>query len=724
MKSLAFKLVGAVATVVVATVCFPSQASVEAVNWNAAQRVADGVDLVSLSRIEPRLIKASAMRVDLSMKSFFFTGNGRDARWGTTMPYYTNLVVNTRRMTAEEFLMNARAPVELGGRGLDMVAAFNTALWTPCPEPVPTPFGQLHGLNVSDGVVVSPTPTNRVRGIFVVWKNGGMDILPTPLPQSRIKDAWIAHSGWDVVLKDGKPEFTQNDTDIHPRTVLGLSRDRRWFYVLAVEGRHEGVSIGADYRDLADMMLSLGASDAINMDGGGSTELVRWDDASQRQVTCFTQETPPRRDALFIGVCRRSAAPARAARLDDAHLFEAAIDGDRTRSAGLYHRYEFNDVQDTQPPPGYRPFYIAHYGRHGSRYQIDESHQRSFAVLEAADKINALHAPGKELLRRVRPLVDAHKGMFGALSKLGAQEQAQLARRMYRRFPSVFSGKGRIRCQASVKHRCLSSMANFACALKGEAPQLDFEFMTGDRYMEVVARRAQGSQSDGQDERKKRFDELKADLLKKYVAPERIMSLLFRDSPAMQKTVGDPRLFVAELFELASAFQPLERELGGLDVYEFFTRDEILSLARFWDCRYYLGMGNSAEFGDGMIALAGRLAKDIAARADEAARSGGICADLRFGHDSALFPLVGFLGVEGAGERVPAAESWKRCQMWRDMPMAANIQLIFYRNGSGERLVKVLYNERETRLQGLTPVSGTYYRWGDLRERLMRTKES
>jgi len=696
----------------------------DVVDWTDAERVSDGIGLISLSRKDPQLIKAKAMRVDLSAKSLFFTGNGRDARWGKSMPYYTNLVVNTRRMTAEEFLMNARAPVDLGGRGLDMVAAFNTALWTPCPEPIPTPFGQLHGLNISDGVVVSPTPTNRVRGIFVVWKNGGMDILPTPLPQTRIKDAWIAHSGWDVVLKDGKPEFTQNDTDIHPRTVLGLSRDRRWFYVLAVEGRHKGVSIGADYRDLAEMMLSLGASDAINMDGGGSTELVRWDDASQRQVICFTQETPPRRDALFMGIYRKSVAPARAARLDDAHLFEAAIDGDRTRSAGLYHRYEFNDVQDTQPPPGYRPFYIAHYGRHGSRYQIDESHQRSFAVLEAADKINALHTPGKELLRRVRPLVDAHKGMFGALSKLGAQEQAQLARRMYRRFPSVFAGKSRIRCQASVKHRCLSSMANFACALKGEAPQLDFEFMTGDRYMEVVARRAQDNQSNDQDERKKRFDELKADLLKKYVATERIMNLLFRDSPIALKIVGNPSLFVAELFELASAFQPLERELGGLDVYEFFTRDEILSLARFWDCRYYLGMGNSAEFGDWMIALAERLAKDIATRADEAARRGGICADLRFGHDSALFPLVGFLGVEGAGERVPAAESWKRCQMWRDMPMAANIQLVFYRNDSGECLVKVLYNERETHLQGLTPVSGTYYRWNDLRKRLMRSAES
>ena len=701
----------------IGTVWYSSVADVRPVDWSASERISDGIGLISLSRDEPRLIKAKAMRVDLSAKSFFFTGNGRDARWGKPMPYYTNLVIRTRRVTAEEFLMNARAPVELGGRGLDMVAAFNTALWTPCPEPTPTPYAQLHGLNISDGEIVSPAPTNRVKGIFVIWKNGGMDILPTPLPQSRIKDAWIAHSGWDIVLKDGKPLFMRDNGGVHPRTALGLSRDRRWFYVLVVEGRRKGVSIGAGYRDLADMMLSLGASDAINMDGGGSTELVSWDDASQRQVTCFTQETPPRRDALFIGICRRSTAPASAAQPDGAHLFEAAIDGDRTRSAGLYHRYEFDDVRDTPPPPGYTPFYISHYGRHGSRYQTDERRLRPFAVIEAAERAGVLRTPGKELLRRLRPIVDEHRGMFGELAVNGGQEHALLARRMYRRFPSVFRAKGMVRCRASVKRRCISSMANFACALKGEATQLEFEFATGDRHMDVIAHPVPGDR----EERRERIGRLTDDMLRELVNPERIVRLLFRDSPAADEIVGDRHRFAAGLFELASAFQSLDGELGGLDIYDYFTRDEILSFARYWNCDYYLKMGSSVELGDCIVAAAERLARDIAERADEAMRGGSVCADLRFGHDSGLFPLAGLLGVEGAGTRVPAAESWKHCQLWRQMPMAANIQTIFYRSDSGDCLVKILYNEHETHLQGLTPVSGPYYRWSDLRKRLMKS---
>ena len=31
------------------------------------------------------------------------------------------------------------------------------------------------------------------------------------------------------------------------------------------------------------------------------------------------------------------------------------------------HYYEFNPIQDTPAPKGFKPFYISHYGRHGSR---------------------------------------------------------------------------------------------------------------------------------------------------------------------------------------------------------------------------------------------------------------------------------------------------------------------------------------------------------------------
>ena len=50
--------------------------------------------------------------------------------------------------------------------------------------------------------------------------------------------------------------------------------------------------------------------------------------------------------------------------------------------------------------------------------------------------------------------------------------------------------------------------------------------------------------------------------------------------------------------------------------------------------------------------------------------------------------------------------------------MASNIQMVFYRDDSGKRLLKVLYNERETPLKGLKPVFGPYYSWDDVVSRI------
>jgi exopolysaccharide biosynthesis protein len=59
-----------------------------------------------------------------------------------------------------------------------------------------------------------------------------------------------------------------------PRTAFGLSADRRKAWIIVVDGRQAGYSLGASLPELADLFRTLGASDAINLDGGGSTTLA------------------------------------------------------------------------------------------------------------------------------------------------------------------------------------------------------------------------------------------------------------------------------------------------------------------------------------------------------------------------------------------------------------------------------------------------------------------
>ena len=250
-------------------------------------------------------------------------------------------------------------------------------------------------------------------------------------------------------------------------------------------------------------------------------------------------------------------------------LFEASIDADVGRSAGIYHHYEFEAVQDVPPPAGYRPFYISHYGRHGSRYQICESNIQACAVINEAERSGILTDSGKELLRRLQVLSAAHQGMFECLSVRGADEHKRLARRMYERFPEVFSGKGTVRCQSTTRHRCLISMANFSSSLKEAVPQLSFEFMTGERCMKWLRNpkfRCTVRHAD--------VVNMEDELLGKSVDPTRLMRLLFIDSPETDRVVGSPHRFVLTLFEAASAYQSLERELDGMNIYDFFTREE------------------------------------------------------------------------------------------------------------------------------------------------------
>jgi len=59
----------------------------------------------------------------------------------------------------------------------------------------------------------------------------------------------------------------------HPRSAVGVSRDGRTLWLVAVGGRST-TSVGMTLPELGALLRELGAWDAMNLDGGGSTALV------------------------------------------------------------------------------------------------------------------------------------------------------------------------------------------------------------------------------------------------------------------------------------------------------------------------------------------------------------------------------------------------------------------------------------------------------------------
>ncbi|MDE6309168.1 MAG: phosphodiester glycosidase family protein, partial [Muribaculaceae bacterium] len=102
--------------------------------------------------------------------------------------------------------------------------------------------------------------------------------------------------GCPAILKDGKLLDTSNVLDHltadNPRTAAGYNADRTKFVMMVVDGR-SGQARGMTSTMLAQLMSAVGCTDAINLDGGGSSELYSIDrgilnspsDGSQRKVT-------------------------------------------------------------------------------------------------------------------------------------------------------------------------------------------------------------------------------------------------------------------------------------------------------------------------------------------------------------------------------------------------------------------------------------------------------
>lgn len=89
----------------------------------------------------------------------------------------------------------------------------------------------------------------------------------------------------------------------HPRTVVGLDHTGQQLTLFVVDGRQPSLSIGMTLADLAREMIALGCDQAINLDGGGSTELVyREPDTHQLRVLNSPSDGKERSVADVLGV--------------------------------------------------------------------------------------------------------------------------------------------------------------------------------------------------------------------------------------------------------------------------------------------------------------------------------------------------------------------------------------------------------------------------------------
>ena len=381
-------------------------------------------------------------------------------------------------------------------------------------------------------------------------------------------------------------------------------------------------------------------------------------------------------------------------------------------TAGNYANYPVPTGHLTPAPKGYEPFYISHYGRHGARYQTsDKAYKRLQQQLDSALTAGLLTEYGKDVRNRITLAAADAKGRAGSLTKLGGRQHKAIAKRMYDNYPSLLSQPLTVTANASTSRRVIHSMENFCEELKDLNPALDITMAAReeDLYYIKANKNIVVPDSPTEDELYHKLKKFR----KKMMAWTPQMESMFTD-PSKAKSFIDEYTFADDLYNVAADMYCLpELNLSFDDV---FGEEGMINGFRSYNAAWCLweGLMPGAKTNYYMIYP---LLRNFLDEADSVISSGGQGLRLRFGHDSVVLPFSFALGFQEAiGATEDMENLHKSFTIFRLIPMAANIQWVFYRKGkSKDILVKFLMNENETSIPIKTNCY-PYYHWSDVKQ--------
>jgi len=375
---------------------------------------------------------------------------------------------------------------------------------------------------------------------------------------------------------------------------------------------------------------------------------------------------------------------------------------------GVYYAYPVSastPVANVAVPAGYEPFYISHYGRHGSRWLPDDE-RYEWVLAQFADTKN-LTPLGKNVRRRLQKVWKNARGNGGRLTPLGARQHRGIAERMAQRYPSVFAPDDiRIWARSSTVDRCRQSMLAFTDRLHELHPDVSIDIATHEADMEWLVDNT--PEVKALEKRTKRQPRLN---------PDRFMRSLFKDpskvfqeessnkeitqaaTPLLRRGQQEVRL-LSELFTIATDMQDVELPVNLFDI---FTPDEMLAVYQANNERMTICNGRLPQ-SNGIPARAARtLWRNIEYDADYVISRNRHGASLRFGHDTNLYRLLSLLQLSSLSDT-------SYDHMDEILPMAANLQMVFFKPigkapTDSTTLVLFLHNEKMVTLSPHRPTN-------------------
>lgn len=233
----------------------------------AWSRIYKGVETATGYKESPRLMRAFAIKVDLHNRHVSLVasrGKGSELGRGDPKP-------------GTAFLSEYGCKVAVNAN----FAWPANKLGMPTPDPT-----NIWGVVISKGVTVSGTHSYPFNSAICFTKDnvaaiGTYDSVPTGI--------YTAVVGSEIFLSDGQTVSENND--VQPRTFCGLSWDKRYLFLIVVDGRQPGWSMGCQHPEAADWLRDFGGWYGMMMDGGGSSAIVR-EDIGVWNHSCWNTKNP------------------------------------------------------------------------------------------------------------------------------------------------------------------------------------------------------------------------------------------------------------------------------------------------------------------------------------------------------------------------------------------------------------------------------------------------
>lgn len=377
-------------------------------------------------------------------------------------------------------------------------------------------------------------------------------------------------------------------------------------------------------------------------------------------------------------------------------------------------------VPQTPAPDGFEPCYLYMWCRHGSRHLThDNLYTGPLATMESAAAAGGLTQLGESALGRLRFVVEEARGRTGHLTKVGEGQLRGIAERMYFNYPGIFRGETTLDCRSTSVSRVIFTMMAFCDRIKELNPGL-----TIIRDCDSHETYEWGSNTPDRSKIKDpglgllaREEKFAADSIKSEPFCRRIFTAEYLAANDSLDRNG----FMSKMFGLASVIQDIDVPYSEYNFYDLFTPEEMYAFCRKENYHFYAWYGASPETRPMCVGVLHDPAQLLVKRAEEAMTAGKPAATLRFCHDGNIGPWAAALRLSGmSGDVTEFDDVVSFYNAGDSVPMASNIQFVFYKDKTGEVLVKILMCERETSVPvEYAPQGAPYYRWSDLRAYLL-----